>query len=94
MKILKTTHIDNTSIQFVEHNRKKFKLHYNNRNGVPLGFDSRFKAQILKDDVWVTIAGKTDIGFTPVSYICIISERINDSEVFFELMRNHIELLY
>lgn len=49
---------------------KKFKLTYANENGVPCGFDSRFKIEIMTTEgTWNTIAGKQDIGFVNVNYI-------------------------
>lgn len=50
MKTIKEVTNNTAIIRFVEHNNKKFKLTYDNRNGTPLGFDYRFKADILKED--------------------------------------------
>lgn len=58
MKTIKEVTNNTAIIRFVEHNNKKFKLTYDNRNGTPLGFDYRFKADILKEDTWNIIAGK------------------------------------
>ena len=58
MKTIKEVTNNTAIIRFVEHNNKKFKLTYDNRNGTPLGFDYRFKADILKEDTWNTIREK------------------------------------
>ena len=49
MKTIKEVTNNTAILRFVEHNNKKFKLTYDNRNGTPLGFDYRFQAEILKD---------------------------------------------
>ena len=69
MKTIKEITNNTAIIRFIEHNKKKFKLTYDNRNGTPLGFDYRFQAEILKDDLWKTIAGKNDIKFEQISYV-------------------------
>ncbi|MCT7634748.1 hypothetical protein N5U36_04745 [Aliarcobacter butzleri] len=73
---------------------KKFKLTYDNRNGTPLGFDYRFKADILKEDTWNTIAGKNDIEFEQISYVSDKTRLIEDSKRFFKMMEEHISLMY
>ncbi|QEZ88369.1 hypothetical protein ACIB15232_0174 [Aliarcobacter cibarius] len=94
MKIIKEVTNNTAIIRFVEHNNKKFKLTYDNRNGTPLGFDYRFKAEILKDDTWKTIAGKDDIEFQQISYISEKTKLIEDSKRFFKMMEEHISLMY
>ncbi|WP_122893896.1 immunoglobulin-like domain-containing protein [Arcobacter peruensis] len=89
-EVMKNTAI----IRFIEHNKKKFKLTYDNRNGTPLGFDSRFKLEILKDDLWKVIAGKDDIEFNQISYVSDRTQLIEDSRKFFTLMQKHIILMY
>ena len=91
-----TTEVTNNTaiIRFVEHNNKKFKLTYDNRNGTPLGFDYRFKADILKEDTWNTIAGKNDIEFEQISYVSDKTRLIEDSKRFFKMMEEHISLMY
>ena len=39
MKTIKEVTNNTAILRFVEHNNKKFKLTYDNRNGTPLGFD-------------------------------------------------------
>ena len=70
IKILHLILIYKTSIiKLIEYKEKKFRITYDNRNGIPLGFDYMFKTEILKEDVWVTIAGKNDISFKEISYV-------------------------
>lgn len=94
MKTIKEVTNNTAIIRFVEHNNKKFKLTYDNRNGTPLGFDYRFQAEILKDDVWKTIAGKNDIEFKEISYVSDKLRLIEDSKRFFKMMEEHISLMY
>lgn len=94
MKTLKEISNNTEFLKFVEHKKKKFKLTYNNRNGVPLGFDYRFQAEILKDDIWNVIAGKNDIGFKEISYVSEKEKIKEDSELFFKNMEKHIMILY
>ena len=94
MKTIKEV-INNTAIiRFVEHNNKKFKLTYDNRNGTPLGFDYRFKADILKEDTWNTIAGKNDIEFEQISYVSDKPRLLEDSKRFFKMMEEHLSIMY
>ena len=94
MKTIKEVTNNTAIIRFVEHNNKKFKLTYDNRNGTPLGFDYRFKADILKEDTWNTIAGKNDIEFEQISYVSDKMKLIEDSKRFFKMMEEHISLMY
>ncbi|MDK2050874.1 hypothetical protein ACN2EN_09045 [Aliarcobacter lanthieri] len=94
MKTIKEVTNNTAIIRFVEHNNKKFKLTYDNRNGTPLGFDYRFKADILKEDTWNTIAGKNDIEFEQISYVSDKTRLIEDSKRFFKMMEEHISLMY
>lgn len=94
MKIIKEVTNNTAILRFVEHNNKKFKLTYDNRNGTPLGFDYRFQAEILKDDTWKTIAGKNDIEFKEISYVSDKSRLLEDSKRFFKMMQEHISLMY
>ncbi|RZV13395.1 hypothetical protein D3M61_07760 [Aliarcobacter butzleri] len=94
MKTIKEVTNNTAIIRFIEHNNKKFKLTYDNRNGTPLGFDYRFKADILKEDTWNTIAGKNDIEFEQISYISDKTRLIEDSKRFFKMMEEHISLMY
>lgn len=95
MKIVKEVKNGTTFTRFVEHNTLMFRLIYDNRNGVPLGFDSRFQAQIkTSENLWQSIAGKTDVGFTPISYVCSLEQRERDANAFFKLLQEHIELIY
>jgi hypothetical protein len=95
MKIVKEVKNGTTFTRFVEHNTLIFRLIYDNRNGVPLGFDSRFQTQIkTSENLWHTIAGKTDVGFTPISYVCSLEQRERDANAFFKLLQEHIELIY
>ena len=94
MKTIKEVTNNTAIIRFVEHNNKKFKLTYDNRNGTPLGFDYRFKADILKEDTWNTIAGKNDIEFEQISYVSDKTRLIDDSKRFFNIMEEHISLTY
>ncbi|WP_066160805.1 hypothetical protein [Aliarcobacter skirrowii] len=94
MKTIKEVTNNSAIIRFVEHNNKKFKLIYDNRNGTPLGFDYRFKADILKEDTWNTIAGKNDIEFEQISYVSDKTRLIEDSKRFFKMMEEHISLMY
>jgi len=95
MKIVKEVKNGTTFTRFVEHNKNMFRLIYDNRNGVPLGFDSRFQAQIkTSDSLWNTIAGKNDLGFNPISYVSSQEQRERDANTFFKLMQEHIELIY
>lgn len=94
MKTIKEVTNNTAIIRFVEHNNKKFKLTYDNRNGTPLGFDYRFKADILKEDSWNTIAGKNDIEFEQISYVSDKTRLIEDSKRFFKMMEEHISLMY
>lgn len=81
-------------IRFIEHDKKKFKLTYDNHNGRPLGIDYRFQLEILKDDLWITIANKNDIEFKEISYKSNRSKLIEDSRKFFTLMQEHIRLIH
>ena len=94
MKTIKEVTNNTTILRFVEHNNKKFKLTYDNRNGTPLGFDYRFQAEILKDDTWKTIAGKNDIEFKEISYVSDKPRLLEDSKRFFKMMEEHISLIY
>ncbi|MGJ0286930.1 hypothetical protein [Aliarcobacter cryaerophilus] len=94
MKTIKEVTNNTAIIRFVEHNNKKFKLTYDNRNGTPLGFDYRFKADILKEDTWNIIAGKNDIEFEQISYVSDKTRLIEDSKRFFKMMEEHISLMY
>ena len=94
MKTIKEVTNNTAILRFVEHNNKKFKLTYDNRNGTPLGFDYRFKADILKEDTWNTIAGKNDIEFEQISYVSDKTRLIEDSKRFFKMMEEHISLMY
>ncbi len=94
MKTIKEVTNNTAILRFVEHNNKKFKLTYDNRNGTPLGFDYRFKAEILKDDTWNTIAGKNDIEFKEISYVSDKNRLLEDSKRFFSKMQEHISLMY
>ena len=94
MKTIKEVTNNTAIIRFVEHNNKKFKLTYDNRNGTPLGFDYRFKADILKEDTWNTIAGKNDIEFEQISYVSDKTRLIEDSKRFFKMIEEHISLMY
>jgi len=94
MKTIKEVTNNTAILRFVEHNNKKFKLTYDNRNGTPLGFDYRFQAEILKDDTWKTIAGKNDISFEQISYVSDKPKLIEDSKRFFKMMQEHISLMY
>ena len=88
MKTIKEVTNNTAIIRFVEHNNKKFKLTYDNRNGTPLGFDYRFKADILKEDTWNTIAGKNDIEFEQISYVSDKTRLIEDSKRCFKMMED------
>ena len=94
MKTIKEVTNNTAIIRFIEHNNKKFKLTYDNRNGTPLGFDYRFKADILKEDTWNTIAGKNDIEFEQILYVSDKTRLIEDSKRFFKMMEEHISLMY
>ena len=94
MKIIKEVANNSAILRFVEHNNKKFKLTYDNRNGTPLGFDYRFQAELLKDDVWKTIAGKNDIEFKEISYVSDKPRLLEDSKRFFKMMEEHLSLMY
>lgn len=94
MKTIKEVTNNTAIIRFIEHNNKKFKLTYDNRNGTPLGFDYRFKADILKEDTWNTIAGKNDIEFEQISYVSDKTRLLEDSKRFFKMMEEHISLMY
>ena len=94
MKIIKEVANNSAILRFVEHNNKKFKLTYDNRNGTPLGFDYRFQAELLKDDVWKTIAGKNDIEFKEISYVSDKPRLLEDSKRFFKMMEEHLSLIY
>ncbi|WP_418181426.1 hypothetical protein ACNSOM_08620 [Aliarcobacter lanthieri] len=94
MKTIKEVTNNTAIIRFIEYNNKKFKLTYDNRNGTPLGFDYRFKADILKEDTWNTIAGKNDIEFEQISYVSDKTRLIEDSKRFFKMMEEHISLMY
>lgn len=94
MKTIKEVTNNTAILRFIEHNNKKFKLTYDNRNGTPLGFDYRFKADILKEDTWNTIAGKNDIEFEQISYVSDKTRLIEDSKRFFKMMEEHISLMY
>lgn len=94
MRFLKEVKKNTKTTRFIEHSGKKFRMTYDNRNGSPMGFDYRFQAEILKDDVWVTIAGMDDVGFCEISYVHEESKRKKDADEFFMLLQEHIELLY
>ncbi|MCT7521249.1 hypothetical protein [Aliarcobacter cryaerophilus] len=94
MKTIKEVTNNTAIIRFVEHNNKKFKLTYDNRNGTPLGFDYRFKADILKEDSWNTIAGKNDIEFEQISYVSDKTRLLEDSKRFFKKLEEHISIMY
>lgn len=94
MKTIKEVTNNSAILRFVEHNNKKFKLTYDNRNGTPLGFDYRFQAEILKDDTWKTIAGKNDIEFKEISYLSDKPRLLEDSERLFKVMEAHLLLMY
>lgn len=95
MEVIKDTHHNTTFIRFIKHNNNMFRLTYDNRNGSPLGFDYRFQAEIKNsDNLWKVIAGTSDIGFHPISYVSDIKERQNDAKRFFNLMCEHIILIY
>jgi hypothetical protein len=50
---------DERFTKLISLNGMRFRLLYNNRNGVPLGFDSRFKAEIeAADKSWNPALGK------------------------------------
>ena len=94
MKTIKEVTNNTAIIRFIEHNNKKFKLTYDNRNGTPLGFDYRFKADIPKEDTWYTIAGENDIEFEQISYVSDKTRLLEDSKRFFKKMEEHILLMY
>lgn len=48
MKTIKEVTNNTSMLKFVEHNKKKFRLTYDNRNGVPCGFDYRFQGRNFK----------------------------------------------
>ena len=85
MKTIKEVTNNTAIIRFVEHNNKKFKLTYDNRNGTPLGFDYRFKADILKEDTWNTIAGKNDIEFEQISYVSDKTRLLENLKIWNEI---------
>lgn len=94
IKTLKQVENKTSIIKLIEYKDKKFRMTYDNRNGTPLGFDYRFKTEILKEDVWVTIAGKNDISFKEISYVSDKVKLLEDSKKFFLMMEEHILLLY
>ena len=94
IKVLQNINQGTTFTRFLEFNGKKFKFKYDNRNGVPLGFDNRFTASVFKNDTWTVIAGKKDVGFTCISYVENRDARETDSEKFFNLLNEHIAMLY
>lgn len=96
MKTLKTTSKQDSFMEFVEHNGKKFRLKYLPSNGTPLGFDTRFCIQImLNEGTWKTVGGKDDIDFTVrESYVSTFEEQAKESVLFFNACKNHIKLLY
>jgi hypothetical protein len=89
MKIIKDVKNNTAFTQFITHNKKTFQLTYNNRNGVPMGFDYRFQAQIKSvEDLWQVIVGKNDIGFNPISYASSEEQREQDSKRFVLIVSN------
>ena len=60
----------------------------------PLGFDYRFQTEILKDNVWKTIAGKNDIEFREISYVSDKPRLLEDSKKFVKMMEEHLSLMY
>lgn len=93
MELIKDVTNNTIMLRFIEHDGKKFRLTYDNRSGTVVGFDHRFKAEILKDWVWETIACKEDIGFDQISPLRNKNDRIEDSKKFFNAMEKHIGLL-
>ena len=95
MKILKMASTSsNKEVRFVEHNDRKFRITYDNKNGEPMGFDSRFKCEVMQNDSWKVIAGKDDIEFSQISYLAPVLNLTKDKHNFMMLMQDHIEMLY
>ena len=96
MKVIKDMNMGTQYIRLiVSKNGRKFKLIYDNRPGVPLGFDYRFKAELLEPDgSYRNVAGKHDIGFQPISYTADHCERAADAQRFFAMMEEHLVLMY
>lgn len=95
MKHLKDSNHGNDYKRFVEHNGKKFRITHNQRNGSPLGFDTRFKIEVMTLDGWKIIAGKADVDFLIKS--CYTNSDLhlhNEALEFFKACEAHIELLY
>lgn len=74
-----------------KHKNQVFKLTYDNRASKPLGFDSRFKAEIWRGNKWEIIAGKEKIRFEQICHSENHEEREKDADRFFDLMSSYIE---
>lgn len=94
MKLLKEVTNDTAHLQFIEHNGLKFKLEYDPQNYCAVAGTRSFYAAILKDGVWVKIAHSNDIGFKSISGLFTDAQRKADAAKFFQLMKEHIEMLY
>ena len=74
----------------IEHKNRNFKLRYDNKRNVPLGFDKRFRVEVLKDNKWETVGGKDKVRFEEIYHGKSHEEREQDADKFFDLMTNYI----
>ena len=95
LKDLKTSRHFLKYHKFIEHRDNFFRITYNNHEVDDTLRDiDKYKAEILKDGLWVKIADITDIEFYPISQKSDNPEKHKDSNKFFELMKDHIALIW
>lgn len=80
--------------QFIEVDKKKFRIsYYNHPKNDGFDFD-KYQAEILTDTGWQVIASRADIDFIPTDDYNLASNIQKDAVRYFRLMREHINMLY
>lgn len=74
----------------IEHKNRLFKLTYDNKCHTPLGFDKRFKFEVLENNRWKVVGGKDKVRFEEIYHGKSHEEREQDADKFFDLITDYI----
>lgn len=76
--------------RIIEHKNRNFRLTYDNQRNVPLGFDKRFKVEVLEHGKWKIVGGKDKVRFEEIYHGKSHEEREQDADKFFDLMSDYL----
>ena len=79
---------------FIEHNGHKFKMSYINYSKEDILEKDKYKLEIMKDGVWLWVAGISDVEFYPIDRLKDKPDKLEDAIKFFDKLKDHIKILY